>query len=132
MLQDADSLVAEAKLRIAASQRVRGKSLDGEAVSSGRVEYAGDDRAAHLPEVEARAGGQQMLTRALLQIVPQAEGFTAEGDVIGVLVIGGADDAGLAVRTAERVAAVELFEAQHPQAPAGECPGRRGAHAPQA
>src|SRR4051794_32997709 len=70
-----------------------------------------------------------MLAPPLLQLVPACVGPVQERHIVGVFVIGLANDARVAVRAAAVVAQRKLFQPEHAAAAAGKLERRRGAHA---
>ena len=83
------------------------------------------------PDEQARLD-EQPLARVLLEFSPEIPGAPQQRHVVGMLVIGEADEPRLPVRTAPRVAHGEAIDRQHAGPAAGEVGGRRRAHAPRA
>src|SRR5690349_11437543 len=65
----------------------------------------------------------------LFQIVPALEGAAHQRDVIGMLIVGFANDARVAMRTAAIVAKRKLLESENAPAATRQFAGRRRTHA---
>ena len=103
--------------------------FDRQAVLFGRLADAGDQLAVGPADAQARAFGQQRPALALFQVVPALVGPQHERDVIGMFVVGFADDARVAVRTALVVAERELLQAEYAPAAPRQLERRRRPHA---
>jgi hypothetical protein len=132
LLQEADVGIIEAKRGEALAQGGGGQVLDRQPMFDRGATDAVDDFTLGPADGEAAAGREQVFAHALLQLVPEAERPSDEGDVGGVLVIGRADDAGVAVRAAAVVGRGELLQAEDAPAAAGQRRRRRRPHAAEA
>src|SRR5262249_78498 len=127
--QDALIFVAELQRWKSSTNLTARKHFDRQVMLARGSAYPLHDAAAGAPHVQAVALSQQLPAVELLEVVPALEGPAHQRYVARVLVVGGADDPRLAVRTATVVANAELFQPQHADAAAGELETGRRAHA---
>ena len=104
----------------------------GDVVLFGGGEGAGDEFVVSGGEIEAAGDVEEGLFGFVFEVFPEFVGAAEEGDVVGVFVVGEADEAGLAVGGAEGVGDVELFEAEDGEFTFGEVEGGGGAHGAEA
>ncbi len=103
------------------------KILDFQAVQLGAGAHASEDFALRWPDLQQPHLVIERLAAALLQLVPQLECSQHQRHVVGVLVIGLADQPGLAVRAAAIVSWRKAIEPKHACSPGGQVKQRRAA-----
>ena len=111
------------------AQFVAERVSTGRLMLLGRGTNAGDHQAIGSADAQAGTSGQQVDALPLFQIVPALEGAADERNIVGMLVVGLADDARVAVRAAAIVAERELLQGEHALASTGQLEGRRRTHA---
>src|SRR4051794_15736039 len=97
-------------------------------VFRGSAAHSGDQFASGWADAEDPAFGEEMLSAPLFQVVPALVGSMQQRDVIGMLVVGFADDARLSVRGAAVVAGDKLFKGQDAPPATGQLERRGRAH----
>ena len=83
-----------------------------ECVFTGGGERAGDQFVARRADVEAAGDVHELDAGEGFELVPEFIGAAEEGDIMGVLIVGEADEAGLAVGGAQGVGDVELVKGE--------------------
>ncbi len=128
-LQYADVFLAETKGGESLTQLRGRKRLHRQMMLRGGGADTGDHGAVGTTNRQAWTFAEQMNALALFEIVPALEGAADQGDVIGMFVVGFADDARVAVRAAAIVAESELLQSEDAPAAPRQLAGRRRSHA---
>ena len=95
------------------------------------LERTRDQLAVRIAGVEPAGLGEKRLAALALEVAPQSPRTAEERDVVGMLVIGEADDPREPAGRAERVAARESIEPEDRRAARGEPIGSRTAVSPE-
>jgi len=128
-LQHRLDIVAKAEGGEALPQLGRRHRFHRQLVQRRRLEHTGNQRIADWSDAQAGALRQQVPALALLQVVPAPVGPVQQWHIIGMFVIGLADDAREAVRAAAVVDQRMLLQSQHAPAAPGQLKYRSRAHA---
>jgi hypothetical protein len=91
-----------------------------EVVSARALQRAGDELAVRIAGVEPAGLGEELLAALAFELAPQRPRAAEERDVVGVLVIGEANDPRESARRSESVSPREAIEAEDRRATRGE------------
>ena len=102
--------------------------LDSESVPPRALQHPGDDGSVRRSDLEQSAAFEEIgAADPLAEFVPKFVGALEQRNVIGMLKVGLADDARLAVRAAVAMRGRMLIEPGHPQSARGQLPQHRAA-----
>ena len=113
---------------VAPSELGAGQNLVRQVVELAGLPGALEDPGVLRAGIDGVGDVQEPLAGLALDLTPQLVGAPEEQHVGGMLVVGEADDAGVAVGGAHRVRDAEPLEAEHPLAAPGEVVGGGAAH----